>query len=215
MTTSVKLIGLLSLGLLCGCSKPKDVGHALPAVKTSQLEKSATGSDVPTESRPTLERIFDIEPAIQAMGFDRVFAFRFRGRHLKGWLQLDSETGPQKHSLETSDASFPEKPTQVSGTLVIALRKSSSDPQKRECVWGLNLQGAMPETNPPTFDGGSVSTQFGLSGTVPIVLKSAKTVGLESRSIPFSHHFPWKEGEEDWELFRIWLTNDASDYAHP
>ncbi len=205
MKSSLVVVTLSSFGVLFGCSN-SNTPISPTGKTTSSLPENKNASEKSTnENKLVIERVPDMEGAISAMGtFDQIFAFRFQGGPLEGWVQLETDTGIEKKSVEIPRFKDSDNPGPTRGAIVIGLRASSDDPRKRECVVGLHVSGEFPVVGPK----GWATSNLGFKGTVPMPRANEFSGPQMSRSHgdPWTHRYSWKEGEEDWELFRLWQT---------
>ena len=205
MKPSLIVLILSSFGVLFGCSNSNSPISPTGTTTSSSLENKNAPEKSTNENKLVIERVPDMENAISAMGtFDQIFAFRFQGGPLEGWVQVETDTGIEKKSVEIPRFKDRDNPGPTRGAIVIALRKSSDDPLKRECVVGLHVGGEFHAVGPK----GWATSNLGFKGTVPMPRANEISGPKMSRSHgdPWTHRYSWKDGEEDWELFRLWQT---------
>ncbi len=208
---------ILYIALLLGCSDskkpPSSIGAKTDATAASATQSKQTTEKSVSENKPVIERLPDMEEAIKAQGFHSVFAFRFQGCYLEGWVQLETDNEVKKVALNSRLDKFADSPERAGGAIVIAIREPIGESKKRECVVSYRFRG---ELNEKCGKEGLGHVTNRITGMVPTVRRYGERggeLGRESSGNLWSSSFPWQEGEHDplkedpndwWELFRLW-----------
>lgn len=71
--------------------------------------------------------------AIEALGYDVAYLYRWQSSHVDGWVEFDGEGGPNRFTFDTRQAKHPTEkpgelldPKRLSGFVVVAMRKLPS-----------------------------------------------------------------------------------------